>query len=185
MPMSSLPALLLVAIIFVLSCYASAQTQSTLLATSSTAGLSAPYQLCVDTSNNVYVTSTGNNRVLKISPAGALLQTYSLPGLVGVNGVAVDTAGNVYISNTTSPAGSVIKFNNAGAYQQTFALPTNMTGLQYPWGVAVDSSNNVFVADTVGEQVVKFSPAGAVLLQIPQPAASYPNQIALDNSGNV
>ena len=150
-----------------------------------TSTVDMPYDVAGDASGNIYVTVPNNGTVFKYAANGTLLQRFSYPGLQGVNGVAVDTAGNVYISNTTSPAGSVIKFNNAGAYQQTFAMPAGQTGLQYPWGVAVDSSMNVYVADTVGQQVVKFSPAGIVLLQITQPAGSYPNQIALDTSGNV
>jgi DNA-binding beta-propeller fold protein YncE len=49
----------------------------------------------------------------------------------------------------------------------------------------VDASNNVYVADVVGQQVVKFAPDGTVLLTFPQPAGSYPNQIALDSLGNL
>jgi serine/threonine-protein kinase len=56
--------------------------------------------MAVDGAGTVYITNTGNNRVLKL-PAGVTAPT-ELPftGLNGPRGVAVDTAGTVYITDT-------------------------------------------------------------------------------------
>lgn len=68
-------------------------------------GFSPPDDVAVDSHGNVYVTVTGENRVLELSPMGQQLGAWggsgSNPGeFKGPQGVAVDAAGNVYVADT-------------------------------------------------------------------------------------
>ncbi len=67
-------------------------------------GLTYPISVAVDAAGNVYLTDTGNDRVLKLA-AGSNEQTV-LPftGLHSPGAVAVDTDGNVYITDFVTDA---------------------------------------------------------------------------------
>ena len=67
-------------------------------------GLTYPSRVAVDAAGNVYLTDTGNDRVLKLA-AGSNEQTV-LPftGLHSPGAVAVDTDGNVYITDFVTDA---------------------------------------------------------------------------------
>jgi serine/threonine protein kinase, bacterial len=107
-------------------------------------GLTYPISVAVDAAGNVYLTDTGNDRVLKLA-AGSNEQTVLHPG-----GLAVDAAGDVYVIDRKNR--QVVKFA-AGSNDQT-AVPS--TVLNGPEDVAVDGVGNVYVVDNSGfGQVVK------------------------------
>jgi sugar lactone lactonase YvrE/outer membrane lipoprotein-sorting protein len=79
-----------------------------------TAKLSQPNGVAVDSADNLYIADTGNNRIRKVTPAG-IISTVAGNGTVGYNGdgghatmaqlylpkaVAVDSAGNIYIADS-------------------------------------------------------------------------------------
>jgi sugar lactone lactonase YvrE len=117
-------------------------TETTLLS-SLTPGNSAisTQGIAVDSSGNVYVTDTGNQRVIKFSPAnGSYTQSTVASGFGFPWGIAVDFAGNVYVGDE---GGGVYKESlSNGAYSQTL-----MNGsIAVAYGVAVDGSENVYAA---------------------------------------
>jgi hypothetical protein len=166
-------------------------TQSTIPAT----GLLHPQGMAVDSSGNVYIADSNNNRVLKETLSGGSYTQSTIPatGLVGPEGVAVDGAGNVYIANTEGGSGGngnvLLETLSGGSYTQS-TIPA--TGLASPIGIAVDGSGNVYIANFDGGS----SGTGNVLLETPS-SGSYtqstipatglngPIGIAVDGSGNV
>ena len=132
-------------------------------AAATSAELSNPTGVAVDSSGNLYIADSGNNVVRKV--ANGTITTfagnnnsgagYSGDGAVATSaqlnnpvGVAVDSAGNVYIAD----AGNSVIRKVSGANISTAAV-----GFTHPDGVAVDAAGNIFVADTVGRRVVEIS----------------------------
>jgi uncharacterized protein (TIGR03437 family) len=133
------------------------------------AQLSYPYGVAVDSTGNVYIADTSNARIRKIS--NGVITTVAGNGTDGfsgdngpatsaelsqIQGVAVDSTGNLYIADT----------GNARIRKVSNGVITTMAGngmpgssgdngpatsaqLAGPWGVAVDSAGNLYVADYI------------------------------------
>src|ERR1700722_2844332 len=100
--------------------------------------LCLPGGVAVDSSGNLYVADTSNNRVLE----------YNQPF---VQGIAFGFVANVV-------------FGQGGSFTRTFCAQT-AAGLCFPQGVASDSSDNLYVADAGNNRVLEYnqplaSPAG-------------------------
>jgi len=118
---------------------------------SSTASLSAPTAIAINSAGNAFVTNFNGTTVSGIAANGAgILANSPFPGdgLVTVpNGIAVDASGNVFFS---SGNGTVEKLSSAGVWQSTLTDNT----LQGPQGVAVDPSGDVLATGfTTGTSV--------------------------------
>jgi sugar lactone lactonase YvrE len=154
----------------------------------STLRLNKPSGVAVDESGQVYVADTNNDRVLKLSAAGAVLlelgrqnkkkddDTKPGKGTGEFNkpsGVAVDSTGSIYVSDRENRRVQV--FSSTGAFTLQFPLPPvgqkaddddddkDKEEAGKPAGIAVDSLGNIYVADPKGGRVLKFSPAGTLL----------------------
>jgi trimeric autotransporter adhesin len=125
--------------------------------------------ITVDSSGNLYIADTSNNRVRKVTLDG-VINTVGGNGIQGFggddgpataakmtfpHGVAIDSSGNLYIADFSNhrvrkvtPAGviSTIAGTGTAGYSGDGGL-ASQAQLNYPVTVAVDSSGNLFISD--------------------------------------
>jgi streptogramin lyase len=138
-----------------------------------------PHGVAADTSGNVYVTDTGNDRIQKFTSNGTFLTKWGASGegdgeFSGPNGVAADTSGNVYVADSLNDR--IQKFTSDGTFLTKWGSrclvsividcidpdgegPLKLGDGQFyqPYGVAVDTSGNVYVADSHNDRIQKFT----------------------------
>ncbi len=145
---------------------------------------SNPQGLAVDGSGNVYVSDTGNNRIVQLSPSGAtgsgfggsgaltlaapatigsvtITSSVTLEGLAYFNGIIYAATQGVSVNG--GPYSSVLGFDVATGDTTTIAIP----GFKNPTGIAFDPNGNLYVADTGNLQIEEFQ-AGS-FNQVPLP----------------
>lgn len=139
-----------------------------------------PFDVAVDSKQNLYVADRLNNKIRKIAPDGTITTFagtgapgYSGDGgqasaatLTGPTGVAVDAAGNVYICDRenavvrrVTPGGLITTI--AGTQQPTPASGDGglATSAQLdPWQLAVDATGKLYVVDAVNDRVRMLAP---------------------------
>jgi streptogramin lyase len=135
----------------------------------------SPYSVAVDSANNIYVAESGNHRIRKISPSGAV-STIAGTGVAGnadgdalsatfnaPRGVAVDLSGYLYISDSgnnlirvLTPAGKVITIagNNTAGSTDGDALSSSFNR---PTGIAVNDNGDIYIADYNNNKVRRIS----------------------------
>jgi len=138
-----------------------------------------PWGVTLDSSRNLYVADTSNNRVL-FFPEGSKTaeRVYGLgtefpsaDTLLGPGGVALDSGGNLYVADRSNhrvlffPAGSTTAERVYGQNSLLYSSDENKDGvsnksLYAPSGVALDGSSNLYVADALNNRVL-FYPAGS------------------------
>ena len=183
--------------------------------TGTVASFYSPCGLAVDSSGNLFVADTYNNKIRRITPEG-MVTTFAGSGLAGSTdgtgaaasfrepfGVAVDGNDNVFVADTSNnkirkitPAGVVSTL--AGSGDQGGANGSGpAASFSQPSGVAVDGNGNVFVADRSNQKIRKISAAGVVTTFAGSgfsgstdgtgAAASFsqPSGVAVDMSGNL
>ena len=116
--------------------------------------------LTIDSRGNIWVTDTGADTVLEVSPKGQLLRTLGGPGRLNEpEGVAVDKAGNVYVSDSFNSrvqkiAGSqMVSWGSFGVGRNQF---------EFPSGLALSPSGTLYVADSANARIKLMSTAGKV-----------------------
>jgi sugar lactone lactonase YvrE len=151
------------------------------------ARLEQPQAVALDSSGNVYIADTGNNRIRKVTVLTGVIATIAGNGTAGYggdggaainaelnfpSGVAVDSSGNVYIADAynqrvrklTVSTGkiSTIAGNGIPGYTGNSGAATSAE-LSNPSGVAVDSSGNIYIADTDNDSVRKVTASSGVI----------------------
>ena len=150
----------------------------------SSAELSTPSGVAVDTSGNIYIADSSNNCVRKVDASGVISTVagngtagYSGDGgpavsaeLSSPSGVAVDTSGNIYIADDknncirkvdASGVISTVAGNGTGGYSGDGG-PATSAELSTPSGVAVDASSNIYIADSSNNCIRKVDASGVI-----------------------
>ncbi len=165
-------------------------------ATSAT--MNIPSGIAVDSSGNLFIVDSNNNRIRKVSTSGTIT-TVAGNGSLGFSGdggtatlasfyypssIAVDSSGNLYIADgwnnrirkvstnglIATVAGSGYAGPGGAGFSGDDGPPTSAT-LSQPFGVAMDASGNLFIADTTNNRIREVQTVSA--LSGIQNAANY------------
>lgn len=114
--------------------------------------------LAEDSSGNIFIVDTNNQRVKKYDQNGNFLLQFGSEGtgngqFTYVSSIAIDSVGNVFVADEQR----VQKFTNSGVFVSVFATPGEVNG------IAIDASDNVYVTLPLTSEIEKYSPAGALL----------------------
>ena len=146
------------------------------------AALKDPAGIALDSSGNLYIADSGNNRIRKVDAATGLISTLAGTGVEGYNGdgipatsaelyyptsIVLDSSGNLYISDAYN--NRIRKVNAATGLISTVAgtgtagyngdgITATSAQLYEPMGVTVDSFGNLYIADSLNNRVRKVSP---------------------------
>ena len=194
----------------VVSTFAGNGSQGLINAPGLLASFNQPTGVAIDAAGNVYVGDAGNNRIRKITPAGAV-STLAGSDSTGYadgadtsasffhpEGITLDAAGNVYVADAgnnlirkVTPGGTVSTLAGNG----TNVGETNI--FSNPTGVAADAAGNVFVANYIDNNILKVSTAGVISVVAGSGATGaangsgssatfyFPNSVAVDAANNV
>jgi sugar lactone lactonase YvrE len=143
-----------------------------------------PYGVAVDSSGNLYIADTGNQRIRMVNPAG-VISTVAGNGTAGYSGdggpatsamlddafgIAVDGSGNLYIADynngrvrKVTPDGviSTVAGNGTAGYSGDGG-PATSAEVWGPYSLAVDGSDNLYIADSANNRIRKVTPAGTI-----------------------
>jgi uncharacterized protein (TIGR03437 family) len=150
----------------------------------SVAQLFEPEAIVFDSSGNLYVADSRNNRIRKISPGG-IITTIAGTGAAGFSGdggratnaelrlpsgVAIDLKRNLYIADTgnhrirkVNPDGIIatIVGTGIGAFAGDGG-PAVMAELSSPAGLTIDESGNLYVADAGNHRIRRVGANGVI-----------------------
>jgi sugar lactone lactonase YvrE len=151
-----------------------------------------PHGVAVDSSGNVYVVDSYNNRIQKFDGSGVFLTKWGAFGSGNGNftnpyGIAVDGSGYVYVADAGNRR--IQKFDSNGVYITSWGGPGER-GFGSAQGVAVDGSGKVYVADNGNHRICKFDSNGVYITEwggygSEDGKFNWPYGVGVDSSGNV
>lgn len=162
----------------------------TIAVTYSGGGLSYPYTLAIDGSDNVWVANLGGTgSISELGPLGnAKTGSTGITG-GGLNepeGLAIDIYGNIWTTN--SSGNSLTEYSSTTRTMISGSGGFTGGGLNSPVGIAIDATGNIWVANFGGAAVSKFSSTTGQPLSVSGFSAgglSSPYGIAADTAGNI
>jgi streptogramin lyase len=148
-------------------------------------GLSLPYSVAIDASDDVWVDSQ-DGVLSKFNPLGVALSGDS--GYTGTcidspHGIAIDSSGNVWVTNSSSTS-NICEYSSAGVPNNT---PFTGGGLNNPYGIAMDGSGNMWVSNYTGNSISEFNSSGTPVSSTGYTAGGIdsPYGIAVAASGDI
>jgi len=152
----------------------------------------SPAGVALDSSVNVYVADSLNNRIQKFTSTGTYTAQWGTAGtgngqFNNPTGIAVDSSNNVYVVDRGN--NRVQKFSSTGVYiAQWGAAGAGNGQFSSPRHCTVDSAGNVYVADTANNRIQKFTSTGTYVTQWGSSGATnglfnQPRGIALSSGG--
>ena len=154
-------------------------TSSGAVSVFSTVAADEPVGIAVDASGRVFLSDSGNGRVLLLSSAGTTAQVYSTgsASLASAVGIAVDAAGNIYLADPDSSHSPI----------RTSALGMEVSTCNVDWahGVALDAAGYAYATDWTTSSTLKLASNCSTLAAFTSSQATSPNDVAVDDAGNV
>jgi tripartite motif-containing protein 71 len=129
-----------------------------------------PQGIAIDSSDNVYVADSSNDRIQKFDSNGNFITKWGTEGEVGgqfyyPEGIAIDSSDNVYVADSSN--NRIQKFDSNGNFITTWGSHGEGDGqfaIDGPFvepSIAIDSSDNVYVADYGNNRVQVFAPSSS------------------------
>jgi len=144
--------------------------------------LKAAHHLVVDSSGNLYIADTGNNRIVKVIPSGtaSVVSTGSY-SLNAPQGVAIDALGNIFIADTGN--NRILEVTSSGT--SLFSTTVASTALSSPVALATDIYNDLFIVDKGNNRVVEITAAPALQGSVigTYQSLAAPVDVAVGNNG--
>jgi sugar lactone lactonase YvrE len=166
-----------------------------------------PAGVAVDSSGNIWVADSANNRVEELSSAGAFIKTFGWgvsngnseaqtctsscrAGIAGSQngqfnapwGIAIAPKGEVWVADTGNSR--VEEFSSAGKYIKKFGKSgANPGEFEVPLGIAIGPGGTIWLAENNRNYVEEFKPAGEFITRFT--ALYQPTGIAVAANGNV
>jgi len=139
-----------------------------------------PHGVAVGSDGRIYITDTGNRRLVGLAPDGTVLfeQTAGAEPLQEPFDLGIDAVGQIYVLDPA--AGRIELFAADGAYLRLLNADPELVGRAR--GLFVTPQGEVWVAHTAGGRIVKLGANGEVLQVIPIPRAQ-PVDVAVDSIG--
>jgi sugar lactone lactonase YvrE len=155
-----------------------------------------PEAVAVDSEGDVWVTDTGNNRIVVFDDEGNYLKTVGSEGSGAgefdqPRGIAVGANDTMFVSDSGNHR--VETFDDDGSYQGEFGAAGEGPGqFDEPDTVAADGAGHVFVSDLVTSRIEEFGEGGQYVAEIGSDGSdpgqlelASPMGVALDASGDV
>ncbi|MEN0130469.1 MAG: Ig-like domain repeat protein [Brevundimonas sp.] len=153
-------------------------------------GLSAPRGVAAAADGSLYVTDSGNHRVVHWSTGSTGSWQPAAGAQSSPAGIDVGPDGSVYVTDLATSL--LEKYTPDGhLVWQRGGIGTGAASLDTPWAVDVDAAGRVYVTDTGGHRVKVFAPNGALLGEMGSSVAKDPDYlvspdgVAVDSLGYV
>jgi DNA-binding beta-propeller fold protein YncE len=126
----------------------------------------SPKSIRVDSSGNIWVVDTGNDRIQKFNATGVYQAQVGTSGsgngqLSEPASVNFDSSGNIWVVDYGNDR--IQKFDSSGVFQLKFGTFDSPPGFDYPTDIAFDSAGDLWITDMDNYVIQKYSPTGTPL----------------------